>query len=1635
MATRGHQDGYLGLETMGDAPLSEVGTQPTVGAGTEPTQGAEGAGPPQPGAPTAGDVIAARYRLVAAVGQGGMGSVFRAEHVQTGGLVAVKFLHAEAEALRFELEARHAAALSHPNTVRVIDYGVDRGRHYLVMEFLRGVPLTTLVSAGPVAWPRVVRIAAQVLKSLWEAHELGIVHRDIKPANILVTEQAGTPDFVKVVDFGIARVLGTSGAHTRGLLGSPQVMAPEQWNDEPVTAQTDLYALGCTVYQLLTGREPFVAETVAAMAYHHVCTDPQPLANLASDDTPSALIAWVERAMEKLPERRHPSAQHALDALQPLLERPAAAKLASGDAVELPDQPYRHLEPFTRAHAAVFFGRKRKVRQLHAAISDEGGAPIVFLYGPSGVGKSSLLDAGVRPRLEQTHAVVYLRRASKVGLVAQLHALLGAPAGGLGGAWRDRERELDQPLVVLLDQVEELFTQPGPDGPHELARLIEALQAVFALRSERPRGRLVLSFRKEWLADLEAAFDASGLPVARLGVAPLTRPEILEVIQGPTSSAQLRAAYHLELEDGLPERIADLLLADHRSALAPTLQILLTKLWRTAPLVWSTAQDADVRRFTHAHLDALVAEGLFLTDFVDAQVAALEAWRPEVVRSGLLLDLLVQHTTPAGTARDVGGTTLSQAYPHLAATLPELLRRCKDAYLLAGDLHATGEVLAGASRLAHDTLAPLVRQRFEDSDLPGQRAARILQARALDWRDGQVAEPLDAADLALVEQGRDGTRGWTPDDVRLIAASREHRRRSQRRRRALLVAGAAAVLLIAAFGAFAWHQQGVATDAASAAEAAKVAAVASERQTEEVLAVSRTHLLVSRFFDQVGGGKRIATALLAVQAYRRHVARPIGDTTKLYRALREASAPDFMPRVIDAHSAPVTRVTFAGPGDLLSVSVDGTVKRWDLGGPDAPVASATLPSGVTAVATSPAGVVVVGTQEGEVFAFRDGAALRDRVKVGACEGAVAGVAVDAAGRLVLASGGGSARLWDLSAPGAAPREWPVHQSGDVRFAPSGRRVAIGGYPELKLVDLDDPGDPLVLTGHNEPVWFVAYDAAGSLLATAAPDGRILLRAADAPHAYRSLVDETKRLRSFALSGDGRTAVAGYDDFSLQVWDLENVPAARRHLGRGRIDAEALAIDHAGGTVVEGGDDGRLRIWDLRRPGVLARSGRRGVTSMATAPDGTVVLASFWGILEAWSPDRRSHVDLVDTDFEPTPDVPADHLALRAARRLFEALATHQSFDADMLTALFVAPTGAATDAWLQQYNTILSQVAAMYAPITILGAQLKGPDRAVLAIATRAGRLRFSIGAVADAAGQAVVAGFEFKGLSPDQSTVAADPSRRRVATGGAGTVRLYDLEVPERPARRLHGHGDAHQVTALAFTADGARLASGADDGSLLVWSLDAPEDAAALRLDGHPKRITSLAFRPGGRQLASAGSDGAVRIWEPDAGAAAVATVLAHGSSVDALTYTPDGARLVTAGADALVKVRRADAPAEVLHTFAGHTGPVTVLAASRDGRRLASGGKDASVRVWDLDDAAPQVLLGHTSQISGLGFDPEGRPVSVNFGEDGTLVTWPAMADLADGICARAWRNLTRDEWASLIGWGLPYERTCPNLPAPP
>lgn len=320
-----------------------------------------------------GEVVGGRYRLGERVAAGGMGEVWRGRDETLDRTVAIKLLRPDTTDAsgfvdRFRAEARHSAALTHPNIGVVFDFGEDEHTAYLVMEFLDGAPLSQIIAErAPLDPAEVTAILGQTAHALQAAHDSGVVHRDVKPGNIIV-DAADRP---KLTDFGIARALqGSTMTQTGEVIGTPHYLSPEQAQGQPADPRSDIYALGVVGYEMLTGERPFTGDSMITAALAHVS---QPVPELPPD-VPEPLRTTLTSALAKDPAGRPQSAAEFAEALAlPQGEvPPRLARTASSAADRLP--PPTGVAPAAGGPPTLAFSTRQTLRTTGTTGRSRGSA-------------------------------------------------------------------------------------------------------------------------------------------------------------------------------------------------------------------------------------------------------------------------------------------------------------------------------------------------------------------------------------------------------------------------------------------------------------------------------------------------------------------------------------------------------------------------------------------------------------------------------------------------------------------------------------------------------------------------------------------------------------------------------------------------------------------------------------------------------------------------------------------------------------------------------------------------------------------------------------------------------------------------------------------------------------------------------------------------------------------------------------------------------------------------------------------------------------------------------------------------------------------------------------------------------------
>lgn len=1225
--------------------------------------------------------------------------------------------------------------------------------------------------------------------------------------------------------------------------------------------------------------------------------------------------------------------------------RAVSAELAAEAAAdETSRPPYRGLTRFEPGDADLFFGRDQLAERL-AELNRKHRFTAVF--GPSGSGKSSLLRAGLIPRLrtpradgggdsgadrDETPAAVRILTPGPDPLRAHADRLVPVP-------------DTDADTWLIVDQFEELYTL-GAD-PADRDTFIDRLLAATHADS---RLRVVIAVRADFL---DRCTEHSGLTAAlqdaTLLAGPMSRTELREAIVRPA------AAVGLIVERSLTERLLDEV--EGAPGGLPMLSHALLETWRHR----SGRVLTENAYVTAGELNGAVvrtAEQLY---------GELTPHQAELARQILLRLVAPGKGSPLlERSREIGGGTpdtrrpaeygeLDFGDPADARVVLERLVRARLITLFDGTVDLAHEALITAwPRLRAWIDAERDRLRVHRSL---SEAARTWQALGRENAALYAGSRLDAAREAFPQEAP-RPHGSTPTDDedpegpedregeehpehpehqqdqehrfsdelttlerQFLTASLRRRHRAARLRRSVVAVLAALVLLAGG----------------TAVVALQARATAQGERDEAVF--GRLTAEADRLRDTNAG----LAARLDVTAYR------MRSTPDLRTRLATDAGRTLATR-LPGHDDLGSSVAYTPDGrTLASGGHDGTVRLWDT---TARAGSANRPQDMgrplgepLRLRTGRVGAVAFSPKDGDLLvASGDGGGIqlwdmRDRERPRALgrplvshgkENVVSATFAPDGRTLATAGDDGTLRLWDLGDPARpAPLGEPVKaddsEAGSVRavaFAAGGKTLATAGYDgtvRMWRFSEDDGIAPLgePLRGHTESVWTLAFSPDGRTLATAGFDETVRLWDASDPGRVRPLGDPLTEhespVMSVAFSPDGETLVtAGEDDLPI-LWNVAN-PAYPMQLGEpltGHTEAVwEVVFSPDGRTLASTGADGDVLLW--HRPPTVLTDFTNPLTAVTYSPDGRLlaVASTDDGLIRLW--DVRG------------PDRPR-----RIARTL-----VHE----DAVLAVAFAPDSQTLATGSKDGTVRLWDVSAPERPVP-LGEPPTAHEGGTLA--------------------------------------VAFTPDGRTLATGGDdGTARLWDVRRPEnvRPlGEPLRGHTDV--VTSVAFSSDGRALATGSWDGTARLWHVGEGGRArsAGAPLTGHDEQVNAVAFAPDGRTLATGSDDRTVRLWDveqPDRVRQLGKELAGHRAAVRSLAFAPDGRTLATGGGDQKVRLWDVRDPAEaapVGQELTGHLDTVTSVAFSPDGDHLASVGYDLTARLWTLDaDRAARYVCDRTGGV---------------------------------------------------------------------
>lgn len=526
-------------------------------------------------------------------------------------------------------------------------------------------------------------------------------------------------------------------------------------------------------------------------------------------------------------------------------------------AIGVPESPFVYLNNFEKSHAEVFFGRSKYIRDLYFHVIDEHAPHLILLFGQSGVGKTSLLKAGLSPRLESSYEVVFLKRDDELGLETTLFKALLAkcgftdehfqeigktgskdnaiisslesiansidkeiqpelikiinrirekytagtapgsnqqtPPASLYDLWNLTEELLKKPVFVIYDQIEEAYTRPAIHNPNEVSTFLASLNKVFNGSANQPKGKILLCYRKEYQSEIEEQCSAIEISRSRVFLDHFKKPDILSIFSGLTEHPRIKSRYNLSIDEELPALIA----SDYTRASneSPVGPVFQILLTK----MWLRAQEKNPGSpyFSLELYKELREEGVAMEEFLATQLEMLKTKVPEAYESGLALDLLAFHITKNNTAGVKTEKEIFKKYPNSHDVIRKTLDVCIELFLLLEASSGTK-----ATQLTHDLLAVGVDKYYQASMKPVQQANRILNSRMESIRSGSKDTILDDYDLSVIEMASPFMRNLSKDEIKLIEEGKKVSEKKKRQKkkfrivRQIIVGSAIAVSLV-----------------------------------------------------------------------------------------------------------------------------------------------------------------------------------------------------------------------------------------------------------------------------------------------------------------------------------------------------------------------------------------------------------------------------------------------------------------------------------------------------------------------------------------------------------------------------------------------------------------------------------------------------------------------------------------------------------------------------------------------------------------------------------------------------------------------------------------------------------------------
>ena len=1478
------------------------------------------------------------FHLGELIGTGGFGVVYKAVQTTVEREVAVKIIlpkyanHPDF-IRRFESEAQIVARLEHPFVVPLYDYWREPNAAYLIMRLLRGGSLEDLLKQGPLSLEQVNQFVQQIGLALDAAHRAGIIHRDIKPANILLDED----DNAYLADFGIAKdLIIANGNRTEvgGMVGSPAYISPEQIRAEPVKLQADIYCLGITLFELLTGQKPFAGPTPAAYIQQHLQVSPPSLFTI-NPHLPPRLDEVIQQAIAKNPAERYPNVMALLEDFQGALPQdgivypPLESFVTELSTLELSEleNPFKGLRPFREADAADFYGRDTLIQELLTRLAETDDlARFLAVVGPSGSGKSSVVRAGLIPALRRgglPHSDKWFIVEMMPGshpfeeLEAALLRIAVNPPESLLGQLRENRRGLlravrrilpadsDVELLLVIDQFEEIFTLVQNEETR--AAFLDCL--VEATLDERSRLRLVVTLRADFVDRPLQYVDFGELVRKRSEfVLPLTADELEQVITQPIT--QLGMAVEPKLVASIVREVGD------QPGTLPLLQYALTELFERR-------EGAVLTRAAYASSGGVLGA---LGRRADEIYDNLDASGQEATRQ-LFLRLVTLGEGVEDTRRRVLRSELESV---LITDYRPLITEYGRFRLLTFDHDpATREPTV---EVAHEALLRdwgRLREWLVDSR-NHVRQQRVLAAGAREWEKAHQDPSylLHGTRLAQFEDWVETTTvALTHDEQVFLQASiaaREQRQTEEEVRRQRELATA---------------QQLAETERQRAKEQEQAAVTLRRRAAYlGVAALVAMVLAVATglFSQQSSRNEAIAldNAATAVAAGERADAER--DTAILAQEAAQAAA--------DARATAQVEANDAANAALMAQAQESTRAA----------------EAASARATSDANASLAQTREAEAIAQQEEAQHQTRLAESRALAAESRLILEKepVQSLLLATQAMQttfqvdntfteeayqALFHALNAPLRHNALLSMSGISSAVFSPDGERILTANHDNTARL-WDKTGIPLVvLEGHTDFVTSAVFSKDGNRIFTTSSDGTARLW--DKTGTTLAVFEgHSDNLRSAEISPDGVhiLTVSDHDDNSVRLWDENGVLLG---VINGHTNWISSAVFSPGGeTILTASADRTARMWDIEGNLLAVLEEHSSIVDSAVfSPNGLyIVTASSDNTARIW--DNKGNLLHI---LEGHTDIDDSHLGTYSA-----------GFSPD---GKYIFTTGGDGIVRLWDINGN---------PLVSLGGSGNKPNSVTISSNGKRILVAYTLSNFArlyDDQGNLLAS----LGHSNYVGSAVFNPDETRILTASSdGTAQLWDGEGSQLTNNYLRSD-DYSSTSSAEYSADGKRILFVSPYLEAWLWDVGG---SLLAKMEGHTNWVNSAAFDSEGTRILTAGSDNTARLWD---GQGNLINILeGHDGAVVSAVFSPDGMYILTASRDGTARLW--DEDGNLLTILEGHDDNVELAVFSPDGMYILTASWDNTARLWDREGNLLYVLQGHTDRVVSAIFSPDGTQI---------------------------------------------------------